>query len=179
VEPAARRNPPRVEDLPRRLIAFSVASSVLAIPPEQKPAGEDPAVYQAMFDQARDGRLVLDSEMIILHANPAAVRLFGATEGALYRVPFSELLAPGVRANFLSVMQLVQSVPSRAGPLPLMGRFASGSTFPIEVEVVHGTADRYGIVVRDGRSQAKGPGSPTAKFNPGQMLIASRIQEMV
>ena len=177
--PAAGTNLSPLRELRRRLLAFAVASSVLAAPAARRPPDEDPTVYQAMFDQARDGRLVLDSDMIVLHANPAAVRLFGATEGALYRVPFSELLAPAVRSNFLSVMELVQSVPSRAGPLPLVGRFANGTTFPIEIEVVHGTADRYGVVVRDGRAAPRGPSAPSAKFNPGQMLIASRIQELV
>jgi PAS domain S-box-containing protein len=179
VLPTARTKPRAREELGRRLVAFSVAASVLAVPSARKPPGDDATVYQAMFDQARDGRFVLDSEAIILHANPFAVRLFGATEGALYRVPFSELLAPTARANFLGVMELVQAVPSRAGPLPLLGRSANGSTFPIEIEVVHGTVDRYGVVVRDARLVPKGPSPPAAKFNPGQMLIASRIQELV
>jgi PAS domain S-box-containing protein len=179
VQPSARTKPRALKELARRLVAFSVAGSVLAVPSARKPPDEDPTVYQAMFDQARDGRLVLDSEMIVLHANPVAVRLFGATEGALYGVPFSELLAPAVRNNFLSVIELVQSVPSRAGPLPLVGRSANGATFPIEIEVVHGTVDRYGVVVRDARLAPRSPSTPAAKFNPGQMLIASRIQELV
>ena len=179
MEPAAPKTPRLADAVSRRLAAFAIASSVLGVPAARKPGEDDATVYQALFDQARDGRLVLDSEMIILHANPAAVRLFGATEGALYKVPFSELLSPAVRSAFLGVLQSVQSVPSRAGPLPLVGRAANGSTFPIEIEVVHGTADRYGIVVRDGRTLGRVPGTPTGKFNPGQMLIASRIQELV
>jgi PAS domain S-box-containing protein len=131
-----------------------------------------------MFDQARDSRFVLDPEATILHANPAAARLFGASEVTLRGVPFSELLAPGARAAFRAALEVTRSFPSHAGPIPLMGRSADGSMFPIEIDVVHATADRWGIVARDARPTGRGP-TPPAKFNPGQMLIASRIQELV
>jgi PAS domain S-box-containing protein len=149
------------------------------IPFLRKPPEVDPAVYRSMFDQASDSRFVLDSTATILHANLAAARLFGAAEAALYLVPFSELLAPASRGEFQQALAAVVKPPSRVGPLALEGRFADGSTFPISVELVRSTVDRYGVVVRDRRVTAKDPGSPTGRFNPGQVLIASRIQELV
>jgi PAS domain S-box-containing protein len=143
------------------------------------PSNEDPTVYQAMFDQARDGRFVLDAEANILHANPAAVRLFRALEGTLRGLPFSELLTPAALAGFRGAMEATRIHPSRVGPVPLTGRAADGSTFPIEVEVIHGTETRYGVVVRDGRTPGRVSRIPGPRFNPGQMLIASRIQELV
>jgi PAS domain S-box-containing protein len=178
VHPAAPR---RVWTFPltiRRPVVAGLASLVLAVASDRKPPGEDPALYQAMFDQARDSRFVLDPDATILHSNPAAARLFGASEVTLRGVPFAELLAPGARAAFKAAWEVTQSYPSHAGPIPLMGRFSDGSMFPIEIDVVHGTADRWGVVARDARPSGRGP-TPPGKFNPGQMLIASRIQELV
>jgi PAS domain S-box-containing protein len=149
------------------------------IPFLRKPADVDPAVYRNMFDQASDGRFVLDATATILHANLAAARLFGAAEAALYLVPFSELLAPTAREEFQHALAAIVRPPSRIGPIALVGRFADGSTFPIEVELVRTTNDRYGVVVRDRRVAAKDPRSAPGRFNPGQVLIASRIQELV
>ncbi|MGC2289004.1 MAG: PAS domain-containing protein [Thermoplasmata archaeon] len=163
----------------RRLFEYGLASTVLAIPFVRRPAGDDPAVYRDMFDQARDGRFVLDTQGYIVHANPAAARLFGASELILRGVPFSELIAVGARAGFLATLASIRKPPSRAGPIELEGRFRDGSTFPIEIEVVHGTEDRFGVVVRDGRTIGRIPSTPAGRFNPGQVLIASRIQELV
>jgi PAS domain S-box-containing protein len=149
------------------------------IPFPRKPAGEDPGVYRAMFDQASDGRFVLDSNATILHANLAGARLFGAAEAALYLVPFSELLAPTAQAGFQKALAATQRPPSRFGPIALEGRFADGSTFPIEVELVRSTPDRFGVVVRDSRAKARDLRPAPGRFNPGQVLIASRIQELV
>jgi PAS domain S-box-containing protein len=149
------------------------------IPFLRKPAEEDPAVYRTMFDHASDGRFVLDSTATILHANLAAARLFGASEAALYLVPFSELLAPASRVEFQQALAAIVRPPSHIGPITFEGRFADGSTFPIEVDLVRSTVDRYGVVVRDRRVTAKDPRSAPGRFNPGQVLIASRIQELV
>jgi PAS domain S-box-containing protein len=149
------------------------------IPFLRKPPGEDPAVYRAMFDQANDARLVLDNHSIVLHANPTAARLFGAAENALYGVPFSELLMPPSRPAFLRALATIQKPPARAGPIPLDGRFSDGSDFPIEIELFHGTVERFGVVVH--RRTGGPPGGPSTRgrFNPAQVLIASRIQELV
>jgi PAS domain S-box-containing protein len=170
---------PRSSRLSQWFFDYTAAGSVLVIPFPRKPADEDPAVYKTMFDQARDARFVLDSNALILHANPSAARLFGATEGALYRVPFSELIAPTDRPSFLGALAAVKTPPSRAGPLALDGRFSDGSVFPIEVDVVHGTKDRYGVVVRERRAAPSGGAAAPGRFNPGQLLIAGRIQELV
>jgi PAS domain S-box-containing protein len=173
------RGTPRSGKLSQRLFDYTLAGSVLVIPFLRKPAEEDPAVYKTMFDQASDARFVLDSNAVILHANPSAARLFGATEGALYGVPFSELITPAERPSFLGALAAVKTPPSRAGPLALEGRFSDGSAFPIEVDVVHGTKDRYGVVVRQRKAgPPSGPAAP-GRFNPGQLLIAGRIQELV
>jgi PAS domain S-box-containing protein len=149
------------------------------IPFLRKPAEVDPAVYRTMFDQASDGRFVLDASATILHVNLAAARLFGAAEAALYLVPFSELLAPTAREGFQQALAATVRPPSRIGPIALEGRFADGSIFPIELELVRTTPDRYGVVVRDRRVSAKDARSSSGRFNPGQVLIASRIQELV
>lgn len=159
-----------------RLRAYGLASAVLVIPFARSPAEEDPTVYRAMFDQARDGRFVLDPEGQILHANPAAAHLFGASEEALRGVAFSELLDAEARPTFQAILVATRTPPARAGPIPLKARSANGSPFPIEIDVDHGTKERYGVVARDARA-ARPP--PAGKFNPGQMLIASRIQELV
>jgi PAS domain S-box-containing protein len=149
------------------------------IPFARKPQAEDPAVYRSLFDDAGDARFVLDAHATVLHANTAATRLFGATETALHGLPFSELVAPQSAGGLQNVLAATRTPPARAGPVALDARFADGTIFPIEIEVIHGTADRYGIVVRDRRARAKTPGPAARKFNPGQVLIASRIQELV
>jgi PAS domain S-box-containing protein len=162
----------------RRWASASVAGCVLVIPFIRHPAKEDPGVYRDLFDQAADGRFVLDAQYTILHANPAAARLFGASENVLYGVPFSELLSPSARPSWVEVLSTTRKIPSRAGPVSLQGRYSDGSMFPIDLEVIHGTEDRYGVVVRDGRAGQAGPAGK-GRLNPGQMLIAGRIQELV
>jgi PAS domain S-box-containing protein len=167
-------------NLRERLVGRAVLSSVLLIPFARKPAAsEDPGLYRAMFDQATDARFVLDAHGIILHSNPAACRLFGAAETALYGVPFTELLAPNGRPSYQSSIAAIQKPPARAGPIPLEGRYANGTIIPIEIEIVHGTEERYGVVVRERRPEAPGGPASRGRFNPGQMLIAGRIQELV
>jgi PAS domain S-box-containing protein len=148
----------------------------LVVPFVRRPTVDDPAVYRAMFDQATDARFVLDGHHHILHANPAAALLFGAHELALRGVVFTELLTPGARPGFVHGLTSIRSPPGRFGPMPLEGRFSDGSAFPIEVDVVHGAEDRYGVVVRRSSRTAS---APAGRFNPGQVLIASRIKELV
>lgn len=161
-----------------RLRLARISSSILLIPFGRRPAGDETAVYRAMFDQSSEGRFVTDPLMVILHTNPAATLLFRAAENALYGVPFSELLAPGSRPRFASTIDSMKRSPSRAGPLPLEGRRSDGALFAIEAEIIHGSELRYGIIVREVRSPDT-PSRPAGGFNPGQMLIARRIEELV
>jgi PAS domain S-box-containing protein len=169
----------KIRRLVRQLPISSLGHSLLLIPFARKPPEEDPAVYRDLFDQARDGRLVLDPQAQILHANPAAAQLFGASEERLRGVPFTELLAPAARPGFTSALATIRKPPARLGPIAIEGRFSDGSTFPIELEVVHGAEKRYGVVVRDARTSDRHSPPPAGRFNPGQVLIAGRIQELV
>lgn len=150
---------------------------VLVVPFLRTPVGDDPEVYRAMFDQAADGRFVLDGHFHILHANRAATQLFRASETLLRGVVFSELIAAESRAEFTRALAVVHTPSSRFGPAPYQGRASDGSTFPVDVEVVHGTTDRYGIVTREARPPTSSP--PSGRLTPGRLLIADRIEELV
>jgi PAS domain S-box-containing protein len=176
VPPVSNTSNRRLRKLSKRLVSWGLASAVLVVPFDRTSSDEDPGVYRALFDQARDARFVLDPEGQILHANPAAAHLFGASEGALRGVAFTELLDAEARPTFQAILVATQTPAARAGPIPLKARSAKGTPFQIEVDVVHGTKERYGVVARDVRA-VRPP--PAGRFNPGQMLIASRIQELV
>lgn len=170
---------PSSSSLRRELLASSRVAALLVIPFMRKPSDEDPALYRAMFDQAPDARFVLDGQGHILHANPPAVQMFGVVELTLRDVAFTDLLAPASRPKFTQALGLVRSIPSRAGPLELEGRTTNGSFFPIEIDLVRGSEERYGLVVRNLRATVGVRRPPVAPFNPGQTLIASRIGELV
>lgn len=166
-----------------RLFAYGVAGSVLVIPFLGRADAEDPAVYRALFDRADLSQFVLDQRGHIRRANPSANRLFGTVEVQLRGRPFSDLLTQGTQAGFAQALAATRGPRTEWGPIRLEGRSPSGSVFPIEVEVcrvVHGAEESYGVVVRDAHGGTPPtPRGPAGRFNPGQMLIASRIQELV
>lgn len=166
----------------RRVIRSSVAPLVLLIPLGRRPDGEDPAVYRALFDRAESSQFVLDHQSRIRRANAAAMRLFAASEGQLRGRPFPEILAEAARPEFQRLIAAAREHPAGSGPIPLAGRRSDGSTFPATAEIVrasHGAEESFGVVVRDLRARSPAPEGARPRFNPGQMFIASRIQELV
>lgn len=164
------------------IVASISAASVLVIPFFGRSDGEDPVVYRALFDHGVHGQLVLDRQGLIRRANPSACRLFGWGDAQLHGRPFSELLTPGTRTQFGQALVATRDPNSARGWTSLEGRSSDGSTFPIEVELIlaiHGAEGSFGVIVRDGRDAPSRIRGAPARFNPGQLLIASRIQELV
>ncbi|HET6398269.1 MAG TPA: PAS domain S-box protein, partial [Candidatus Thermoplasmatota archaeon] len=94
--------------------------------------------FQALFENAPDGIILVDGHGVIRLANPQAHRLFGWPPGTLPGEPVESLVPAGVRAEHVrhreSFANQPRTRPMGAG-LHLAGVRKDGSEFPVEISL--------------------------------------------
>ncbi len=113
------------------------------------------ARLRAIFDSAADGVILVNEQLRIESANPAAQRMYGWTEDEMRGMSAAYLLdgsTDDVRAQFKAIFERVSVHHSIAMGRESVGRRKDGSTFPVhfavsEVEFEEGTL--FLAIVRD------------------------------
>jgi diguanylate cyclase (GGDEF)-like protein/PAS domain S-box-containing protein len=111
---------------------------------------------QAVLDNVSDGIFILDEDGTIESVNRSVGHLFGYCADAPVGRPFTAMIAPERRAEFLGIHSM-RARPVAAGDTPgraieTLGCREDGSTFPMELErgeVMHGSQKLTLASVRD------------------------------
>lgn len=97
-------------------------------------------LIDALFEHATEGLVVANRQGVIIHINPAAVRMFGYTESDLLGQPI-EVLIPDHLKKRHKVNREEFSAHPHARPMgmgiDLFGRRKGGVFFPVEVSLSH------------------------------------------
>ncbi|QJE01910.1 PAS domain S-box protein [Massilia forsythiae] len=113
---------------------------------------QDEAWIRVLLQNIPDGVLMLDGDGKVLSANPAAERIFGASQGALAGRSAVALLEGGT-AEVIRTLALGDGDPAGdARPTEGGGRRLDGSAFPLELKVSPmrlGAQQRVAAIVRD------------------------------
>ncbi|MFA5111079.1 MAG: PAS domain-containing protein, partial [Desulfobaccales bacterium] len=102
--------------------------------PEISPPDSGDMQYRTLFDEAPEGFLVTDGQMVIQEGNRAAAALFQVEAAALRGRPLLHFIAEADRAAFqISLIQVREGGEKRNWPLRL--QLEGGEPFPVFVSV--------------------------------------------
>lgn len=94
--------------------------------------------FQLMVEANANGLLVIDSRGVIVHANPALMRMFGYESGELLGKPMEILLPEGRQPDHVAMRDAYMKNPA-ARPMgtgrDLTGRRRDGGQFPVEISL--------------------------------------------
>lgn len=106
--------------------------------------------YEGYFKAAGEGLILVDSQSLIIEANPKAYSLFGYAEGELVGQPIEVLIPERLREQHrnhrASYMLAPRSRPMGIG-MPLAGRRKDGSEFPVEISLTYDAGTPTGDLV--------------------------------
>ncbi len=116
------------------------------LPPEINPPDGRDRQYQDLFDEAPEGFLVTDGQMIIQEGNQAAAGLLEVGQDTLRGRPLLHFIAEADRAAFqITLIQLRESGEKRNWPLRL--QLEGGEPFSVLISV-RGQRDRHDRLLR-------------------------------